>query len=125
MSNIILESFADLLRKSRIRVGKTMGQIARDLGITVVYYSEVEAGKKPAFPHGKVDYAVLADSLEVQESALKKVAELDREKRQLIKAFGCTDKNANLAVAFGRRLTKNDLSDKQIAKIHKILNERD
>jgi transcriptional regulator with XRE-family HTH domain len=117
------ESFCGFLRQSRIRQQKTMGQVARDLGITVVYYSEVEAGKKAAFPDGKVDYRVLAESLGVAEFTLKRSAEMDREKRQIIKAFGCTGETADLAVAFGRRLTNNDLTEKQKTRIRRILNE--
>jgi transcriptional regulator with XRE-family HTH domain len=117
------ESFASFIRTCRIRQQKTMGQVSRDLGITVVYYSEVEAGKKPAFPDGKVDYKILARTLDVSEFTLKRTAEIDREKRQILKAFGCNDDSADLAVAFGRRLTNNDLTEKQIHKIRRILNE--
>lgn len=121
--NLSEETFAAFIRQARVRLQKTMGQIARDLGITVVYYSEVEAGKKAAFPDGKVDYRILASSLEIPEFNLKRVAEIDRERRQIIKAFGCSDESADLAVAFGRRLNNNALSDKQKLKIRRILNE--
>ncbi len=121
--NIISESFASFLRRSRINANKTMGQLARELGITVVYYSEVEAGRKPAFPDKKVDYGVLASSLNTTENQIKKIAGIDREKRQILKVFDCDHATADLAVAFGRRLSKNDLSTKQLDKIRKILNE--
>lgn len=120
---IIAESFASFIRRHRIACGKTMGQVARELGITVVYYSEVEAGRKPAFPDKKVDYSELAKILKSTEPVIKKVAEIDREKRQFLKMFECDHSTADLAVAFGRRLSKNDLSSKQIDKIRKILNE--
>lgn len=118
-----IENFADFLRRSRIRLQKTMGQMARELGITIVYYSEVEAGKKPAFPDKKVSYATLANTLNISEQALKSLAAFDREKRTILKAFSCSHDNANLAVTFGRRLTNNELSEKQLQKIQKILNE--
>jgi transcriptional regulator with XRE-family HTH domain len=118
-------TFAHFIRASRIALQKTMGQVSRDLGITVVYYSEVEAGKKPAFPDGKVDYSILAKALNVSHFTLKRIAEMDREKRQIIKAFGCSQESADLAVAFGRRLNNNDLSEKQIGKIRRILNEEE
>jgi transcriptional regulator with XRE-family HTH domain len=102
-----------------------MGQIARELGITIVYYSEVEAGKKPAFPERKVDYLLLAKALGINEVLLRRVAELDREKRQIIKAFGCDGDSAELAVAFGRRLTNKSLTDTQVDRIRRILNEVD
>lgn len=120
---IISESFASFIRRHRIASGKTMGQVARELGITVVYYSEVEAGRKPAFPDKKVDYTTLAKTLKSTESTIKKIAEIDREKRQFLKMFECDHSTADLAVAFGRRLSKNNLSTKQIDKIRKILNE--
>ena len=117
------ETFASFLRRSRMRLQKTMGQMARELGITVVYYSEVEAGKKPAFPDKKVSYATLATTLNIPEELLKNLATFDRDKRTILKSFSCTQDNAHLAVAFGRRLTNNDLSEKQLKKIQKILNE--
>ncbi|HEY8272597.1 MAG TPA: helix-turn-helix transcriptional regulator [Pseudobdellovibrionaceae bacterium] len=122
---VIAESFASFLRRNRIATRKTMGQLARELGITVVYYSEVEAGRKPAFPDKKVDYEILASSLGTTENQIKKIADLDREKRQILKVFECDHSSADLAVAFGRRLSKNDLTAKQLSKIHKILNERE
>ncbi len=119
----ITETFAGFIRNLRIAASKSMGQVARELGITVVYYSEVEAGKKPAFPDGKVNYGILAKALGTAEKSLKQIADLDREKRQILKMFGCDSDTADLAVAFGRRLTNNELTDKQIEKIRKILNE--
>lgn len=119
----ISESFASFLRRSRIARGKSMGQMARELGITVVYYSEVEAGHKPAFPDKKVDYEILAASLGTSEQQIMKIALSDREKRHILKVFECDQSSADLAVAFGRRLSKNNLSTKQIDKIRKILNE--
>lgn len=119
----LTESFANFIRRHRVASGKTMGQMARELGITVVYYSEVEAGRKPAFPDKKVDYGNLAKILNTTETIVRKAAEMDREKKQMLKVFDCDLNNAELAVAFGRRLTKNNLSPKQIDKIRKILNE--
>jgi len=122
-ADTIAESFANFIRRHRIAAEKTMGQVARELGITVVYYSEVEAGRKPAFPEKKVDYGILANTLDTKESVIRFVAETDREKRQFLKMFECDQNTAELAVAFGRRLSKRDLSQKQIEKIRKILNE--
>jgi transcriptional regulator with XRE-family HTH domain len=120
---IISETFASFLRRHRIASEKTMGQVARELGITVVYYSEVEAGRKPAFPDKKVDYTTLASAIGTTEAHIKRIAAVDREKRQILKMFDCDHSTADLAVAFGRRLSKNDLNSKQIDKIRKILNE--
>ncbi len=117
-----LAGFGQLLRELRIKAEKSMGQVARHLGISVVYYSEVEAGKKPAFPFGKVDFTELANVLEASVNQLKSAAEEDRDRRQFSKIFGVEDKALGLAVQFGRRLSDNDLSDEQIAKIQKILN---
>lgn len=118
-----IESFADFLRALRLREKKSMGEVSRALDISVVYYSEVESGRKPPFPEGKVDYAVLAKVLKAQENDLKERAELDREKRRILKSFDCDDDSADLAVSFGRLLSNNELTDKQKEKIRKILNE--
>lgn len=117
------EGFANLLRRSRIHLKKSMGEVARELGITVVYYSEVEAGKKAAFPEKKVNYKTLAETLGLTEPRLRLEAAFDREKRSILKTFSCSPEGAQVAVSFGRRLSSNNLTEKQLAKIQKILNE--
>lgn len=119
------QTFAHFLRQHRIASGKSMGQLARELGITIVYYSEVEAGRKAAFPHRKVDYSLLASALAVPEEEIDRMAEQDRENRQMLKVFECDLGTADLAVAFGRRLSRKNLSPKQIEKIRRILNEEE
>jgi len=116
-------TFANFIRAQRIRAQKSMGQMARELNISVVYYSEVEAGKKPPFPVAKFDYPALATALNTDLQELMRVAENDREKRQIVRLFDCQDDMADLAVAFGRRLSNKQLTEQQVLKIREILNE--
>jgi len=43
------ESFGELIRKSRRANNKSLQEIANALGVTAVYVSEVERGKRPPF----------------------------------------------------------------------------
>ncbi|WII72168.1 helix-turn-helix transcriptional regulator [Bdellovibrio sp. 22V] len=124
MDNVLpLETFANCIKNLRIGAKKTMGQVARELGITVVYYSEVESGKKPPFPVGKVSLAKLAETLGVEEELLRVTADADREKRNFAKMFDCEPQYIDVAVAFGRRLSNKQLNEQQMRKIRDILNE--
>lgn len=126
MSNILtLGTFGDFIRSLRIQMGKSMGQVARELGISTVYWSEVESGKKPAFPPGKVAAARLAEVLATSEEVIRQVADADRSKRKLTKALECETEHADLLVTFGRRVSKKDLTETQLRKIRDILNNKE
>lgn len=118
-------TFAECIRSLRIKAGKSMGQVARELKISTVYWSEVEAGKKPAFPPGKVEMALLAEVLQASVDVLRLTAESDRQKRKVQKAFPCEEQYEELALAFGRRLTNKDLTDAQMRRIQDILNTKE
>ncbi|MFS4459263.1 helix-turn-helix domain-containing protein [Bdellovibrio sp. HCB2-146] len=126
MSNILtFGTFGECIRSLRINAAKSMGQVARELGISTVYWSEVESGKKSAFPPGKVAMSLLAEVLGTSEELLRITAEADREKRKLTRAFECEAEYADLAVAFGRRINKKDLTEAQMIKIRDILNNKE
>jgi len=66
--DVVSESFGDLIRSNRRRLGKSLQEVADALGVTAVYISEVERGKRPPFVTGRleklaevigVDYGVL------------------------------------------------------------------
>lgn len=122
-NNFLSETFSSFIRNLRIETKLSMGQVARDLGITVVYYSEVEAGKKPPFPEKKVSYQKLANVLKGSADELARMAENDREKRNYVKLFDCDNETADVAVSFGRCLSNKKLNAKQLQRIRDILKD--
>lgn len=71
--------FGETLKRRRLGLGLSMGQVARALGISVVHYSRVENGKEHPFPSaGKVDYEVLAKLLGADAAELLALAHKER-----------------------------------------------
>lgn len=48
------ERFGDLLRKLRRKADKTLGDVARVLGVSVVYVSDVERGNRKPFSNERI-----------------------------------------------------------------------
>lgn len=48
------DTFGQLLRKLRSAAGVSMGQLARHLGVSVPYVSDVERGHRPPFMNEKI-----------------------------------------------------------------------
>ena len=48
------ERFGDLLRKLRRKADKTLGDVARLLGVSVVYVSDVERGNRKPFSNERI-----------------------------------------------------------------------
>ena len=91
-------SFGEVLRSLRIKADKSMGQVARELGITTVYYSEVETGKKKPFPEGKVSYQKLASFLNTNRDELEQIAVAEpKASKAAMEAAGETFENSTIA----------------------------
>ncbi len=50
-----MAKFGEMIRKCRIAAGKTLKQAADLLSVSVVYISEVELGKRPAFSRERIE----------------------------------------------------------------------
>ena len=50
----VSDAFGQLLRQLRSAAGVTMGQLARHLGVSVPYVSDVERGHRPPFMNEKI-----------------------------------------------------------------------
>ena len=48
------ERFGDILRRTRQNSGKTLGDVARLLGVSVVYVSDVERGNRRPFNNERI-----------------------------------------------------------------------
>jgi transcriptional regulator with XRE-family HTH domain len=47
-------AFGELLRQLRLPTGKSLGELARHLGYSVVYLSDIERGRRPPFDDSKI-----------------------------------------------------------------------
>ncbi len=71
--------FTSTLLEHRKKANLSQRAVANELGISTVYYSDVEAGRKPAFPiDGKVSYAKLALVLKCDRAALERISGASR-----------------------------------------------
>jgi len=66
------ESFGELIRKSRRANNKSLQDVADALGVTAVYVSEVERGKRPPFVTTRLP--ALAQVINVDFTALLRAA---------------------------------------------------
>ena len=65
-------SFGELIRSSRRRLDKSLQDVADALGVTAVYVSEVERGKRPPFTSERL--TALAQVLELPLDQVKAAA---------------------------------------------------
>ncbi|WP_437639391.1 helix-turn-helix transcriptional regulator [Sorangium sp. So ce854] len=114
------KSFPDRLRELRIGCDKSMGQVAREIGVTTVYYSQVENGKMPPFPAGKVDYVVLAKALNADWKELQTLAVESRGSVEL-NVSKAKPGAASVLVQFGRAIDDGSLTESQIEGMRRIL----
>lgn len=114
--------FGPLIRRLRIEKRMSMGQMARSLGISTVYYSEVESCKKRPFPEQKVSYIRLGEVLGESSESLRRLARLERQFMDIERFFEVNEENeAHLALAFARRLSDNSLTDSEIQQLRAVL----
>ena len=114
------QNFHERLRDLRVNAGKSMGEVARALAITTVYYSEVENGKKNAFPPHKVDYRILAQTVNGDQGELERLAIEERE-RHGIALKPKTSSTQEMAILLARCINENLLDAQGIAEINKVL----
>lgn len=116
--------FGDKLRELRLEKDLSMGQVARAIGVTTVYYSAVENGRQPAFPEKKVNYQTLAAVLGADVTELSKLA-ADQRGNVVVNLNKVADNNKGVVISLARMLNDNSLSDEQIEKIRQALEGED
>lgn len=107
--------FGRLLRALRTKAGKTMGDLARHLHVSVSYVSDVERGARAPFVQGKI--LLVARFLGADANPLLIAAAQTRGAFEL-------DANVNArAREVGAALTRtwSDLSEEQLDKISRIV----
>lgn len=110
----------NVLRKLREGKRLSLTNVARAIGVSIVYYRDVERGTRRPFSSVKVDFEVLAtrlgaDARELQRSAAE-------ERGQLELDFRRTDHDAQrLAVLFANCLSKRRLAKANLTQLRRIL----
>lgn len=84
MNDTMALEFRSTIKQARLKRGLSMSHMARKLGISTVYYSDVEAGKLQPFPvSGKVSYGTLASELDLDKGQLERLAGVTRDSGSL------------------------------------------
>ncbi len=110
--------FGELLRTARRKAGKTLGQLARGLGVSVVYLSDVERGHRKPFTRERVLKA--AEFLEMDPTQLLEAASRERGfiEYDITKAKPL---EADVVSGFVAGLARGGVSDDQLLEIQRIL----
>jgi transcriptional regulator with XRE-family HTH domain len=110
-------SFGELIRTSRRRLNKSLQDVADALGVTVVYVSEVERGKRPPFTNERLP--ALAKILELDLDEVRAAAWAQKRMIEWDPAT-TSDKQIEALMA----LARGGLSDNQLEDILKIARKR-
>jgi transcriptional regulator with XRE-family HTH domain len=114
--------FGEVLRRLRRESGKTLGEVARLLGVSAVYVSDVERGNRKPFTRGRI--LEIADFLGKDPKELLKAS--DRERGVI--EYDITDANSLAAEVVGGLVTglaRGGISRKQLREIQEIMKEHD
>lgn len=115
-------SFGEILRQLRREKHKTLGDIARLLGISTVYLSDVERGNRKPFATDRI--LKISGFLRIDPSPLLEAA--DRERGVI--EYDITNARPLEASVVGDLVTglaRGGVSDEQLNQIQKILKEQD
>jgi transcriptional regulator with XRE-family HTH domain len=114
------ERFGDLLRRLRRKANRTLGDVARLLGVSVVYLSDVERGNRRPLSHERI--LKVAIYLEVDPAALMKAADRERGviEYDIRKARPL---EADVVGGLVAGLARGGITDEQLQSIQRILKE--
>jgi transcriptional regulator with XRE-family HTH domain len=114
------DRFGDLLRKLRRNADKTLGDVARALGISVVYVSDVERGNRNPFSTERI--LKVAEFLKADAEPLIAAAERENGfiEYDLRKA---PPLEAHVVGGLIHGLARGGVSEEQLEKIQEILGE--
>jgi len=76
-----MSDFGKMLNKARLKRGLSLGQLAKHMGVTAPYISDIENGKRAPFPIKLETYAKLENMLAVPTVELIKQAAKDPSRR--------------------------------------------
>ena len=108
--------FGELLRKERSRAGMSMGDLARKLGVSVPYVSDVERGNRAPFSTERTLHA--AEAIGIDSNVLLVAASRDRGAFEL-QTKGVSSRAREVGAALARGWS--DLTEEQLEQIARIL----
>jgi transcriptional regulator with XRE-family HTH domain len=114
------ERFGDLLRRLRRKANRTLGDVARVLGVSVVYLSDVERGNRKPLSHERT--LKVAAFLEIDPSELMEAADRERGfiEYDIRKARPL---EADVVGGLVAGLARGGVTDEQLQSIQRILKE--
>lgn len=112
--------FGDRLRALRHTADKTMGEVARALEVSVVYYSDVENGRRQPFPRESSRYEKLAQVLGGDAHELSDLAECSRKMIE-INLTELKQDEVQVTLALARKLRDKSLSPEMIVQLKDLL----
>ena len=112
------ERFGDLLRKLRRKADKSLGDVARLLGVSVVYLSDVERGNRKPFNNDRI--VKIAEFLGEDPTPLMEAADLERGviEYDIRKA---SPLQADVVGGLVAGLARGGITDEQLRNIKSIL----
>jgi len=115
------ERFGELLRKMRRKADKTLGDVARLLGISVVYVSDVERGNRKPFGNERI--VQIAKFLGEDASPLIEAADWERGVIEY-DIRRARPLEADVVGGLVSGLARGGVTDEQLENIKTILKER-
>ena len=114
------ERFGDALRKNRREAGQTLSDVAKLLGVSVVYVSDVERGNRRALSSDRI--VKVAKFLKVDAKPLIEAADIERG----IIEYNITNAKpleADVVGGLVGGLARGGVTDKQLRRIKHILDK--
>ncbi len=114
------ERFGDLLRRLRRKTNRTLGDVARVLGVSVVYLSDVERGNRRPLSHERI--LKVAAFLDIDPTELMEASDRERGfiEYDIRKARPL---EADVVGGLVAGLARGGITDEQLESIQKILKE--
>lgn len=114
------ERFGDALRRARHDAEKTLGDVARLLGVSVVYVSDVERGNRRPFSNERI--LKIASFLDADPAPLITAADVERGVIEYVITEG-KQLEATVVGDLVSGLARGGVTEDQLQEIRKILND--
>ena len=114
----MVERFGDLMRQVRRKADKTLGDVARELGVSVVYVSDVERGNRKPFNTErllKIAAFLKADVTPLIEAADKEKGFIEYDIRK------ASPLERDVVGGLVAGLARGGVSDEKLEQINRIL----
>jgi transcriptional regulator with XRE-family HTH domain len=112
--------FGALLRSSRKQRSLTLSRVARTLHISIVYYRDVELGRRRPFSALRIDFDALGEMLGLDPELLLGLAADERGQLEIdFKRAGADERS--LALLFARVLGKKKLARANLKDLKALL----